>query len=187
MLSPDEALKILRECGAFLEGHFLLSSGRHSDQYVEKFRLLEHPELTARFAETLAAKLGHHGAELVIGPLTGGLLVAHETAKLLGLPLAFPERIEGRMQFRRGFQIRKGQKVLICEDVITTGKSVGEAAQAVRQEGGEVVVIACLVRRGKTDLKPEPVSVLDLDLQSWLPQDCPLCKKNIPLEKRGSR
>jgi len=183
----DEHLNLLRECGAFLEGHFLLSSGRHSDVYVEKFRLLERPELTGKFASGIAKHFAGQPIDLVVGPLTGGVLVAHEVAKFLGQRLAFPERIDGKMEWRRGFRIHEEQHVLICEDVITTGGSVAEVKEAVEREGGDVIGIACLIQRGQTDLTPAPFAVVQLDLQSWTPTECPLCKSGVPLEKRGSR
>ncbi len=186
-MTQDKALTLLRDCGAFLHGHFLLSSGRHSDVYVEKFRLLEHPELTAQIAQAIAEHFRGDKIELVVGPLTGGVLVAHEVAKALKLPLAFPERVDGKMEWRRGFQIRKNQRVLICEDVISTGLSVGEVVDAVKQQGGEVVGIGALIQRGETDLSPTPHAVVKLSLDSFAPEDCPLCDKQIPLTKRGSR
>ena len=187
MPNSDNKLELLRECGAFLEGHFLLSSGRHSDVYVEKFRLLERPDLTAAFTVDIAGHFVDTAFDLVVGPLTGGVIVAHDVAKFLGLRLAFPERIEDRMEWRRGFKISKGTRVLICEDVITTGKSVAEVSEAVTREGGEVTGIGCLIQRGDTDLTPVPYPVVKLDLQSWTPEECPLCKQGVTLEKRGSR
>jgi orotate phosphoribosyltransferase len=187
ILNQDQVLNLLRSCGAFLEGHFLLSSGRHSNVYVEKFRLLEHPELTSKIARGLAEHFSSANTELVVGPLTGGVLVAHEVAKLLGKQIAFPERIEDVMQWRRGFEIRKGMRVLVCEDVITTGRSAGEVVEAVEREGGIICGIGCLIQRGRTDLKPAPFAVVKLDLQSYLPIDCPLCREGLPLTKRGSR
>jgi orotate phosphoribosyltransferase len=182
-----ENLDLLRSCGAFLEGHFLLSSGLHSGVYVEKFRLLEHPELTAKFAQAIAEHFRDAQLELVVGPLTGGVLVAHEVAKQLGLPIAFPERLDGLMQWRRGFTIKPGERVLICEDVITTGKSVNEVLDAVHRAGGAVVGIGALIQRGASDLKHEPFAVVKLNLETYPPEACPLCAKNIALEKRGSR
>jgi orotate phosphoribosyltransferase len=186
-MTQDHALTLLRDCGAFLEGHFLLSSGRHSAVYVEKFRLLEHPELTEQIAGAIAEHFRSAKAEVVVGPLTGGVLVAHEVAKALNLPIAFPERVDGKMEWRRGFQIKSGQRVLICEDVITTGLSVGEVVEAVKREGGEVVGIGALIQRGETELAPTPFAVVKLSLESYTPEECPLCAKQIPLTKRGSR
>jgi orotate phosphoribosyltransferase len=187
MLTRNEALKLLRETGAILDGHFLLTSGRHSGVYVEKFRLLEQPVLTAQFAEPLAEHFREQNIDLVVGPLTGGVLVAHEVAKLLGKPIAFPERSRDGFEWRRGFVLHKGQHVLIVEDVITTGKTMNEVKAAVLQSGADVVGIGCLVCRGKIDLEPPPFAVVSMNLASFPPDRCPLCRKNIPLEKRGSR
>ncbi len=183
----NEPLDLLRACGAFLDGHFLLSSGLHSGVYVEKFRLLEHPEHTARLAGTIADHFRAARLELVVGPLTGGVLVTHEVAKQLGLPIAFPERVDGVMQWRRGFVIRRGQRVLVCEDVITTGKSAGEVVDALHREGADVVGIGALIQRGPSNLKPTPFAVVQLNLETYPPDACPLCAKGLPLEKRGSR
>lgn len=187
VISHSEALELLKSCGAFLEGHFLLSSGLHSGVYVEKFRLLERPALTARFGVALAHAFRDSGAEIVVGPLTGGVLVAHEVAKSLGLPIAFPERVEQTMEWRRGFQLKPAQRVLICEDVITTGKSVGEVLDAVRREGAYVCGIGALIQRGPCELEPTPHAVVRLELDTFQPGSCPLCAQGIPLEKRGSR
>jgi orotate phosphoribosyltransferase len=187
MLNRNDALTLLRESGAIMDGHFLLTSGRHSGVYVEKFRLLEHPDYTARFAEPIAEHFREMEVDLVVGPLTGGVLVAHEVAKLLGKPIAFPERTRDHMDWRRGFKLFAGQKVLIVEDVITTGKTMAEVMDAVRRESAEVIGIGCLVCRGKIDLEPQPYAVVSMNLASYPAERCPLCKKNIPLEKRGSR
>ncbi len=187
MLNRNEALNLLRESGAILEGHFLLTSGRHSGVYVEKFRLLEHPELTARFAEPIAEHFHDANVDLVVGPLTGGILVAHEVAKLLGKPIAFPERSRDHMDWRRGFKLAPGQRVLIVEDVITTGKTMLEVKDAVLKTGAEVVGIGCLICRGKVDFEPVPFAVVSMNLASYPDDRCPLCRRNLPLEKRGSR
>ncbi|MCB9357554.1 MAG: orotate phosphoribosyltransferase [Calditrichaeota bacterium] len=186
-MTQDIALQHLRNCGAFLEGHFLLSSGRHSNVYVEKFRLLERPELTEQFAREIAKQFRIAAPSLVVGPLTGGILVAHEVAKALSVPFAFPERVDGKMEWRRGFKIVSGQRVLICEDVITTGLSVAEVKEAVEREGGIVVGICALIQRGDTTLAPSPCAVVKLSLESWTTEECPLCKQGVPLTKRGSR
>jgi len=187
MLNRNEALKLLREYKAILEGHFLLTSGRHSGIYVEKFRLLEHPELTAQFAEPIAEHFREANPDLIVAPLTGGILVAHEVGKLLGKPIAFPERSREGMEWRRGFHPSDGQRVLIIEDVITTGKTMLEIKDAVTRNGAEVIGIGCLVCRGRIDLQPQPFAVVSMNLASFPADRCPLCKKHIPLEKRGSR
>ncbi len=187
IMNPEHALEMLRECGAFLEGHFLLSSGRHSNVYIEKFRLLERPELTEQFGHAIADHFRISSPDLVVGPLTGGVLVAHEVGKDLGCPIAFPERIDGRMEWRRGFAIEPEQRVLICEDVITTGLSVGEVKEAVEREGGTIIGIATLIQRGEVHLSPSPYAVVKLSLDTFTPETCPQCAKGVPLTKRGSR
>jgi len=187
MLNRNEALTLLREAGAILDGHFLLTSGRHSGVYVEKFRLLERPQLTARFAEPIAEHFREANAEIIVGPLTGGVLLAHEVAKILGTPIAFPERFHDHFEWRRGFKLREGQRVLIVEDVITTGRTMNEVMAAVRSTGAEVIGIGCMVCRGKIRLEPTPFSVVSLNLGTFSPDRCPLCHKGMPIEKRGSR
>jgi len=186
-MNQEIAIELLRECGAFLEGHFLLSSGRHSDVYVEKFRLLEQPELTEQFAHAIANHFRIASPDLIVGPLTGGVLVAHEVGKDMGVPIAFPERVNGKMEWKRGFEIQTGQRVLIVEDVITTGLSVGEVKEAVEREGGLVVGIGALIQRGETHLSPTPFPVVKLSLESHAPEDCPQCAAGVALTKRGSR
>lgn len=187
MLNRNDALNLLRETGAILDGHFLLTSGRHSGVYVEKFRLLERPGLTARFAEPIAEHFREQKIDLVVGPLTGGILVAHEVAKLLEKPMAFPERARDGLNWRRGFKLSEGQRVLIVEDVITTGKTMVEVKECVTKTGAVVAGIACLVCRGKMDLEPPPFAVVAMNLASFPADRCPICRKNVPLEKRGSR
>jgi orotate phosphoribosyltransferase len=187
MLNHEDAMTLLRESGAILEGHFLLTSGRHSGVYVEKFRLLERPDLTSRFAEPIAEHFREAKVDLVVGPLTGGVLVAHEVAKYLGKPIAFPERSGEQMDWRRGFKLTSGQRVLIVEDVITTGRTILEVIEAVKRMGAEVAGVGCLIYRGKIDLEPQPFAVVRMNLESYTEDDCPLCQKGIPLEKRGSR
>jgi orotate phosphoribosyltransferase len=187
MLNRNDALTLLRESGAILEGHFLLTSGRHSGVYVEKFRLLERPDHTARFAEVIAAHFVETPPDIVVGPLTGGVLVAHEVGKLLSKPIAFPERVRDHLDWRRGFKLHEGQNVLIVEDVITTGKTMTEVIAAVTKTGATVMGIGCMICRGKIDLQPAPFAVVSMNLASYPAERCPLCKKNLPLEKRGSR
>jgi len=187
MLNRQEALALLRQTGAILDGHFLLTSGRHSGVYVEKFRLLERPDLTARFSEPIAEHFRDAACDLVVGPLTGGILVAHEVAKALGKPIAFPERSREGMEWRRGFKVAEGMRVLIIEDVITTGKTIRALIAAIKRTGAEVIGIGSLVCRGKIDLQPTPYAVVSMNLASYPAERCPLCRRQIPLEKRGSR
>jgi len=182
---------LLRETGALLEGHFQLTSGRHSGQYVEKFRLLERPEVTARLGRELAARFRDAGVELVAGPAVGGILLAHETAKALGTRFVFAEREAGRLTFRRGFAIAPGQRVLVVEDVSTTGASAQEVVECVRAAGGEVVGVGLLVDRSggqarrRFDSRFE--ALLTLEIETFDPSDCPLCAQGLELVKPGSR
>jgi orotate phosphoribosyltransferase len=186
-MNDAEGQALLRDSGALLEGHFLLSSGLHSNAYVEKFRILENPRLTERLAAEIAAKFRDKKVDLVAGALTGGVLVAHEVARALGCRFLFPERISGRMELRRGFRIDPGARVLVAEDVLTTGTSTKEVISLLREKQGDVMGAACLVQRGEPDLDVPLFAVMRLTLETYSADHCPLCIGGIPLEKRGSR
>jgi orotate phosphoribosyltransferase len=186
-MNDAEGQKLLRDSGALLEGHFLLSSGRHSDVYIEKFRILEHPQLTELLALEIAERFRDEKIDIVAGPLTGGVLVAHEVAKALECRFLFPERISGRMELRRGFRVEVGTRALVVEDVLTTGTSVQELMALLQEMGAQIVGVACLVQRGKPRFEVSLFAVIKLPLKTYLPDECPLCARGIPLEKRGSR
>jgi len=192
----QETVEALRLSEAMLEGHFLLSSGRHSDRYFQCARLFQHPARAeaamADLARALRSELesGRLDFDLVVGPAMGGILPAFVVGKALGLPSIFTERDDAqRMTLRRGFEIRKGQKALIVEDVVTTGKSSGECARAVEAAGGSVVALACVVDRRAEGVPVEwPVfAAAILPATSWAASDCPLCAKGLPIIKPGSR
>jgi len=173
-----------------MEGHFLLTSGLHSPLYVEKFRLLERPEVTAQLGRALADRFRNEGVELVAGPAYGGILLAHETAKALGTKAIFTERVEGRMVFRRGFaEHLPGQRVLVVEDIVTTGGSVREVLEAVQAGGGKVVGVGLLVDRsgGQVNLGVKTEALTTLHIPTYPPDECPLCRQGTPLVKPGSR
>ena len=185
----EAALAALREVGAVLEGHFQYASGRHGPLYVEKFRLLERPEVTAQLCAQIAAHFAGENVELVVGPTTGGILLAHETARGLSTPMFFAERGEqGGRVFERGFAFRPGQRTLVVDDVLTTGGSVRETIAAVRAGGGEPVGVGIIVDRtngasapgGKFEGLPF-FACIALDVPSYAPEDCPLCADGIPL------
>lgn len=187
---------LLRESEAMLEGHFLLSSGRHSDRYFQCARLLEHPERAIRalagVVERLGAarKAGELDFDLVAGPALGGILPAWVVGLGLGLPAIFTERDDNQvMSLRRGFELRPGQGLVLVEDVVTTGKSSLEAARAIEAAGGRVVALACLVdRRAAGEALAWPVfAAAALPATSWAAVDCPLCKSGRPFVKPGSR
>jgi len=199
MIEP--IIELLRESEAMLEGHFLLSSGRHSDKYFQCAKLLQYPDRTANAFTPLAEKIK---ADLVsekiivhavAGPAMGGIIAAWELGRQLGLRSFFTERNEeGEMTLRRGFEVRKGEKILIVEDVITTGKSFGECAGALESLGAEIAAIACLVDRraaGETGLPPATpwplYAACRVEAKTWEAESCELCRQGIPIVKPGSR
>lgn len=188
-MTQEEVLSLVRECGALLEGHFLLTSGLHSDRYFEKFTILQHPALTERLCRALAERFAADGVEVVVGPAVGGILLAHEVAKHLGTRALFTEREGGRMGLRRGFAVAPGEKVLIVEDVVTTGGSVQEVLDVVAEAGGEPVGVAYLVDRsgGRVDFGVRAEALLRLDVEAHSPENCPMCRDGVPLTARGSR
>jgi len=190
-----DALALLRDSGAMLEGHFLLSSGRHSDRYFQCAMLFKHPKMAeaalAEIAEQIRKDVRANRLEIdaVVGPAMGGIVAAYEMGRQLGLPAFFAERDEsGAMALRRGFSAREGQKILIIEDVITTGKSYGECASLLEGMGAEIAALACVVDRRQGGEIPWPFyPACKVDVQSWDAGDCELCRQGIPLAKPGSR
>ncbi len=182
-------IEILREVEALLEGHFLLSSGRHSNRYVQCAKLLQYPDKAEKVLSIVVDKIKDLDIDIVVGPAMGGVIVAYELGRQLGKPAIFTERENGAMTLRRGFEIKKGQKVLVTEDVITTGKSSLEAIEAIKAYGGEVVGIACIVdRRGNNAEVNYPIySAIRLEVESYDKDQCPLCKQGIEYVKPGSR
>jgi orotate phosphoribosyltransferase len=182
-------LSLLRETGALLEGHFLLSSGLHSERYFQCARLLQHPAYAAEVGAALAEACAGFGAEAVASPALGGVIIGHETGRALGTRAFFVERHRGEFCLRRGFELRPGEKVLVVEDVVTTGRSSLEAADAVGAAGGEVVGLGAIVDRSGGLNLPFPFrSLLGLKTPAFEPRDCPFCLKgDRPLTKPGSR
>lgn len=185
----EKALRLLRECGALMSGHFLLSSGLHSPEYFQCARLLELPRVGEQIAEALADAVRVWGAHTVLSPALGGILIGYELARQLGVRNIFAERPEGRFELRRGFRLEEGERVLIAENVITTGGSVLEVAELARAAGAEVVGFAVIVdRSGGRFAPPEPVAAyLRTEAITWPPHECPLCAKGEPVVKPGSR
>jgi orotate phosphoribosyltransferase len=183
-------LAIMKECGAFLEGHFLLSSGRHSGGYCQCAKLLRHPDLSATVLKTVVDQVKHLPVTKVCGPAMGGIIVSYELARQLGVESIFTERADGVMQLRRGFTVGKGDQILIAEDVITTGKSTMETIRVLEETGAEVIGVACVADRRSADCDfALPVyAALKLSIESYEPENCPICKAgNQPLVKPGSR
>ncbi|MDP2674391.1 MAG: orotate phosphoribosyltransferase [Dehalococcoidia bacterium] len=183
MARQAELSALLREVGALMDGHFLLSSGRHSPIYVEKFRLLQHPQHTERLCRLIADRFRDDGPELVAGPTTGGVILSYEVARLLGLRGIFAEKADGGRAFQRGFEVRPGERTLIVDDVLTTGGSIREVIEAVRRAGGEPIGVAVLVDRsgGRTDFGLPFFACLELDLPTYEAGACPLCDEGVPL------
>jgi orotate phosphoribosyltransferase len=190
-MTNDEALKIFKDSGAYMEGHFLLTSGRHSSAYVEKFNMLQQPKYCEALCQGMADNFRDEKPDVVVGPAIGGILLAYETARSLGTRGIFLEREEGKLTLRRGFAIAPHEKVLVVEDVVTTGTSVFELLETLHAEKaeGRIVGVAYLVDRsgGKANFGVPQKSLMSLDLPTWSADECPLCKQGVPMTKRGSR
>ena len=187
-MTEKEVEDLLIETSAIMEGHFLLTSGLHSPRYVEKFNVLQKPVYTEKLCRAMAEKFKDANIETVVGPVTGGILLAHETGKALGTRAIFTERENGKMTFRRGFTLHEGERVLIVEDIVTTGGSIREAIDVVKDHGGIPVAVSMLVDRsgGKATFGDVPsTALLHMDVQTYKPEECPLCKAGIPMTKRG--
>jgi orotate phosphoribosyltransferase len=188
-MTENELLDIFRKHSALLEGHFILSSGLHSDRYVQCAQVLQHPHVAEQLCSQLADELRHLKPSVVAAPALGGVLVAHEVARALGVRAIFTERQEGAMTLRRGFTLEPGEPTLVVEDVITTGLSTRETIQCIEQAGGRVVGAGTLIDRsgGTADLGIAKASLISLKIQNYNPAECPLCKAGIPAVKPGSR
>jgi orotate phosphoribosyltransferase len=188
-MNKERLLEIFEKTGALLTGHFLLTSGLHSSQYFQCAKVLQYP----KYAEELCAEIGENftGREVtaVVAPAIGGIVVAHEVARSLGVRALFAEREHGHMALRRGFEIRPGEKVLVVEDVVTTGGSVREVLDLVKKLQAKPVGVGCLVDRsgGKADFGLELFSLISLDIVVMPPDECDRCKQGLPLVKPGSR
>ena len=188
-MTEREVYNLLVETGAIMNGHFKLTSGLHSPHYVEKFNVLQHPALTEKLCRAMAEHFTDAKIETVVGPVTGGIILAHETGKALGTRAIFTERVDGKMTFRRGFSLHEGERVLIVEDVVTTGGSIREVIDVVKSFGAIPVAVSMLVDRsgGKATFDDVPnFALLHMNVETYTPEDCPLCKQNVPLTKRGS-
>jgi orotate phosphoribosyltransferase len=183
------SLKDFEETGALLTGHFRLSSGLHSDRYLQCARLLMWPKRAEQAGRELGARLAEFGARAVVSPALGGVVIGHETARALGVPAMFVERKDGAFALRRGFALEPGEPIVVVEDVFTTGKSTREAAAAVEAAGGRVAAVGSIVDRGLPAgaFRVPSRSLLSLSVPSWPEADCPLCQKGVPIDSPGSR
>ncbi|TLD91274.1 orotate phosphoribosyltransferase [Helicobacter magdeburgensis] len=193
------------DANALLKGHFLLSSGNHSDHYLQSARVLENPKVAEKLANALAKQIleSHIEVDCVCSPALGGILAGYELARALGVRFIFTERVEGQMQLRRGFEVKQGEKVLVCEDIITTGGSALESAQCVEFQGAKIVAFAGLANRGfckrigsnlerkKEARLPEHIPLFALEdfvFNMYEPSSCPLCQNGADKAvKPGSR
>ena len=183
-----EAIELFKDNGAITQGHFRLSSGLHSDTYVQSVRVLQHPHLGQRLGDELAALFPAEDIDVVIAPALGGVVIGYLVAMALKRRMVFAERREGAFVLRRGQELGRRERVLLVEDVITTGGSVEEVASLVRAYGAEPVAVGALLERGPSNVLTIPKKALiELEIKSWRPEDCPLCKEGIELASPGSR
>ena len=190
-MKKEEVLQEYRDAGALLEGHFKLSSGLHSPMYLQCARVLMDPERAARLCRAVADKIiaAGHKIELVVSPAMGGVVVGYEMARQLGVPGVFTERVEGEFALRRGFDIPQGAKILMMEDIITTGLSSRECIKVIREWGGDVVAAGCLVDRsnGTAEVGAPIYALLAMDVPTYQADNLPDSLKDIPAIKPGSR
>jgi orotate phosphoribosyltransferase len=185
-----EIMKIFRETGAYEQGHFKLSSGLHSGGYLQCAKVLQYPTIAARFSSVLATKFEADEPDVVVGPALGGIVIAYELARALGIRALFTERdAAGEMRLRRGFVIPPDSKVLIAEDVLTTGKSVREIMSILIKDGIKPIGVACIVDRSreKLDIGVRCESLIRLNIPAFVEGSCPLCQEGLPIVKPGSR
>jgi orotate phosphoribosyltransferase len=183
-ISSDGVIRLFREAGALLDGHFLYASGRHGRQFLQAARVLQYPRLTQSLCSGMAARFLDDSISLVVGPATGGIILAYETARALGCRAAFTEKDgQGGMALKRGFMLKTGTRVLIVEDIITTGGSVKKTIDHLRLRGAEVVAVSVLIDRsaGEAAFDCRFEALAKLDMQSWPPDNCALCRENMPL------
>lgn len=189
MTNKNYAENLFVSSGAILNGHFLLTSGLHSPVYWEKFRILERPEYTSQLCRMIASNFSNDDVETVIGPTTGGIVLSYEVARYLGTKGIFAEKIaDGTRALKRGFTIKPGERVLLVDDVLTTGKSILEVVDVINRAGGKLVGIGVLVDRSQKPLNVDAplFSCVRSETITYRPENCPLCAKGIPLVKPGS-
>ena len=188
-LSEAEILDIFKKTEALLEGHFLLTSGRHSNVYFQCAKVLQYPEYTEKVCSLIADHFRAYDIDTVIAPAIGGIVVGQEVARQLNKRFIFAEREDKALTLRRGFTLKEGEKVLVCEDVVTTGGSVFEVIEIVKNSGAKVAGVGFIVDRsnGKVQFGFPQMSTMKMDVVSFSPDECELCKKGIPFIKPGSK
>ena len=189
-MDEKEVLQLFQKEKAYLTGHFLLSSGLHSPNYMQCAQVFQNPAVAEKLCKELAKKIKAHKIDTVIGPALGGILVSYEMGRALKVRSMFAERVDGDFTLRRGFVLKKNERVLVVEDVITTGKSIYEVIELVEKIGAKVEAVASIVDRsdGAAIFAQEFYSLLKIQIRSYRPEDCPLCReRKIALVKPGSR
>ncbi|MEL7649512.1 MAG: orotate phosphoribosyltransferase [Sedimentibacter sp.] len=180
-------VEILKECEALLEGHFLLSSGRHSNRYCQCAKLMQYPDKTEKVISIVAEKVRDLDIDVVVGPAMGGITAAYELGRQLNKRAIFTERENNVMTLRRGFEINPGERILIMEDVVTTGKSSMETARVLEGLGGKVIGLGCIVDRKASEIDLPIYSSIELEFETYDSESCPLCKDGSAPVKPGSR
>lgn len=188
-MKTTEVMNVFKKTRAFLSGHFRLTSGLHSGHYLQCAMVLQYPKDAERLGRAIADKFKKDNISVVAGPAIGGIIIAHEAARALGVRCIFGEREEGKMKLRRGFHVKSGERVLLAEDVVTTGGSIKELAKIIKYAGGKVVGVGSIIDRsgGKTDFGVKFETLMTLNIETFEEKDCPLCKEDIPVTKPGSR
>lgn len=188
-MNTERIINILKKSDAFLEGHFLLTSGKHSNGYVQCAKVLRYPEYAEEILGYVIEQIKNLDIDIVVGPAMGGIIVAYEMGRQMKKEAIFTERVDGDMKLRRGFEIPKGANVLIAEDVVTTGKSTLETRKVIESLGGKVIAAACMVDRRSQEQKLDfPVySAIKLNIATYDSESCPICDEGIELVKPGSR
>ena len=187
-MTREEILKLFKQSEALLEGHFQLTSGLHSPQYFQCAKVLQFPQNARLLCAEIAGNFRSANAGLVVSPALGGIVVGQEVGRQLGLRTIFAERKDGMMQLRRGFDIAKDERVLVCEDVITTGGSVREVVEVAKKKGGIIVGVGVIVDRSGGKVSFENLfATMRMEVITYNPEECPFCKQGVPVEKPGSR
>ncbi|MDR0879138.1 MAG: orotate phosphoribosyltransferase [Clostridioides sp.] len=184
----ENIIEILKECDALLEGHFLLSSGKHSNRYIQCAKVLRFPDKAEQVLKPVVEQIKDLDIDLVVGPAMGGVVVSYELGRQMGKEAVFTERKNNVMELRRGFEVKPGDRIIIAEDVVTTGKSTKETKKVLEDLGGVVVGVACIADRTNQDIGMPIYSAIKLDIQVYDPDECALCKEGkIEVIKPGSR
>lgn len=188
-MTEKEVLNLFEKHGALLNGHFKLSSGLHSEKYLQCALVLQYPEVAEKLSKGLAKKFSSQNIDVVIGPALGGVTLAYEVARALGVRGLFTERQGGKMALRRGFSISGGEKVLVVEDVVTTGGSTKEVIELVKSFGAKIVGVGSIIDRSAKEIDFEApfIALAKVGVETFQESECPLCRKNIPITKPGSR